>query len=227
MLTRIESAFVSQRQLLDDAGHELRTPLTVMRGHLELMDPRHPEEVSETQELLVDEVDRMSRLVEDLVLLSKSQRPDFLNRAEVDLNTLTKHLLSKARALGDRAWQLGPCADGHLIGDEQRLTQAVLQLAHNAVKHTDPAETIQIGSRITPQAAELWVSDHGEGVPLFERNKIFERFSRSSVRPDDDGTGLGLSIVRAIAEAHGGEVLLEDVLPRGSRFTIVIPQRSS
>ena len=78
MLDRLEAAFVGQRQFLDDAGHELKTPLTVLRGHLELLDAGSPEEVAETRALLLDEIDRMSRLVGDLILLAKSDRPDFL-----------------------------------------------------------------------------------------------------------------------------------------------------
>ena len=136
MLDRLEEAFVGQRQFLDDAGHELKTPLTVLRGHLELLDVGNPEEIAETRELLLDEVDRMARLVGDLILLAKSDRPDFITRRPVDLTGLTVDVLAKARGLGDRRWTLDETASVTADVDEQRLTQALLQLCDNAVKHT-------------------------------------------------------------------------------------------
>ena len=138
MLERLDSGFAAQRQFLDDAGHELKTPLTVLRGHLELLDGEDPAELAQTRELLLDEVDRMSRLVQDLILLAKSRRPDFLVLGEVHLADLTQSVLAKATALGDREWQLDGVARGRAVLDEQRVTQALLQLADNAVKHTDP-----------------------------------------------------------------------------------------
>ena len=105
MLDRLEAAFTGQRQFLDDAGHELRTPLTVLAGHLELLDVRNPQEVEATRVLLADEVDRMSRLVSDLILLAKAGRPGFITPHPVDLDELTGSVLAKARALGDRAWE--------------------------------------------------------------------------------------------------------------------------
>ncbi len=148
MLARLELAFVGQRQFLDDAGHELKTPLTVLRGHLELLDPDDPDEVAETRALLLDEIDRMARLVGDLILLAKTDRPDFLAPSPVSVERLTHTLLSKARGLADRDWQLDGAAEGIVVMDEQRITQAVLQLADNAVKHTETGDTIAIGSEI-------------------------------------------------------------------------------
>jgi signal transduction histidine kinase len=115
MLDRLEAAFVGQREFLDDAGHELKTPLTVLRGHLELLDPDDPEEVAATRELLLDEIDRMSRLVGDLIVLAKSDRPDFLRTRPVDLSTLTTDLLTKARGLGPREWVLDGTGDGKVL----------------------------------------------------------------------------------------------------------------
>jgi signal transduction histidine kinase len=227
MLERLDSGFADQRQFLDDAGHELRTPLTVLRGHLELLDPDDPDEVRETRDLLLSESDRMSRLVGDLIMLAKTRRPDFLTPAPVDLAALTPTLLATARGLGDRDWRLDPVADGTVVLDEQRITQAVLQLADNAVKHTDPGDTIAIGSSLDGDMLRLWVRDTGPGVPERHRATIFERFGRGDVLPGDEGFGLGLSIVRAIAEAHGGTVAVEDARadPRrpGARFELALP----
>lgn len=231
MLDRLEESFTSQRQFLDDAGHELKTPLTVLSGHLELLDPHRPDEVEATRSLLLDEVDRMSRLVEDLTLLTKARRPDFLRPGPTDIGDLTRTVHSLARALTpDRSWLVDAVAETRIRADEQRLTQALLQLADNAVKHTDAGAEIAIGSSITRhegrRAVALWVRDAGDGVPGADRLTIFERFGRSEVRPGDEGFGLGLSIVRAIATAHGGEVRVEDPAPPrpgGSMFVITLP----
>jgi signal transduction histidine kinase len=224
MLSRLELAFVGQRQFLDDAGHELKTPLTILQGHLELMDVDDPREVAETRQLLLDEIDRMSRLVGDLILLAKSDRPDFLTTAPVSLERMTHTLLSKARGLADRAWVLDASGEAVVTLDEQRVTQAVLQLADNAVKHTDDGDEVAIGSAADERGVRIWVRDTGPGVPASDRQHVFERFGRSVVRPGDEGFGLGLSIVRAIAEAHRGGVAIEDPADgRGAVFVITLP----
>ena len=223
MLDRLEAAFVGQRQFLDDAGHELNTPLTVLRGHLELLDSGSPEDVAETRVLLLDEIDRMSRLVGDLILLAKSDRPDFLRTRPVDVAGLTTDLVAKARGLGTRDWVLDGTAQVKIPADEQRLTQAVLQLADNAVKHTGDGDQVGIGSSYDDGAVRIWVRDSGPGVPSADRDLIFERFGRSAVPPGDEGFGLGLSIVGAIVRAHGGTVRVEDAEPRGARFVLTLP----
>ena len=225
MLARLEHAFVGQRQFLDDAGHELKTPLTVLQGHLELLDAENPSEVAETRALLLDEIDRMSRLVGDLILLAKSDRPDFLTPAPVSVERMTHTLLSKARGLADRDWQLDGAGEGIVAMDEQRITQAVLQLADNAVKHTRTGDTVAIGSSWDDEEVRLWVRDTGPGVPESDRRHIFERFGRSVVGPGDEGFGLGLSIVRAIAESHHGRVELDAEHAGGARFLLILPTR--
>jgi two-component system OmpR family sensor kinase len=223
MLDRLEAAFVGQRRFLDDAGHELKTPLTVLRGHLELLDVGNPEEMAETRALLLDEVDRMARLVGELILLAKSDRPDFVTLRPVDLTGLTVDTLAKARGLGDRTWTLDETASVTVPVDEQRLTQALLQLCDNAVKHTGAGDEIAIGSSYDGATARLWVRDTGPGVRPEGREQIFERFGRGEVPEHDDGFGLGLSIVRAIVRAHDGTVSLEDEQPHGARFVITLP----
>jgi len=216
MLDRLEGSFTAQRQFLDDAGHELKTPLTVLRGHLELLDARDPDELAETRELLLDEVDRMSRLVGDLILLAKVRRPDFLSLRPVDLADLTHAVLAKVRALGARDWQLDGVSDAILVVDEQRITQAVLALADNAVKHTRDGDVVALGSTSTRDGTAIWVRDTGPGILEEHRERVMERFGRSTVRETDEGFGLGLSIVSAIAEAHGGSVRIEDAADHGA-----------
>ncbi|MEJ7832075.1 MAG: HAMP domain-containing sensor histidine kinase [Nocardioides sp.] len=223
MLSRLEAAFVDQREFLDDAGHELRTPLTVLRGHLELLDSGSPDEVAETQALLLDEVDRMARLVGDLILLAKRDRPDFLKLSQVHLSVLTEDLVAKARGLGDRDWVLDGAPRHAVEMDEQRITQAVLQLADNAVKHTGPGDEIGIGSSYDGTHAQVWVRDTGPGIPTSDRALIFERFGRSSVPEHDEGFGLGLSIVAAIVDAHAGSVEVLDAEPHGAKIVLTLP----
>ena len=220
MLVRLEEAFVGQRQFLDDAGHELRTPLTVLRGHLEVLDQGDPHDVAETRALLLDELDRMSRLVGDLILLAKTGRPDFLDVQPVSLERLTHTILAKARGLGDRTWRLDGAGEAIVTMDEQRITQAVLQLADNAVKHTEPDDVVAIGSAAADGWARIWVRDTGPGVPAEDQDRIFDRFARSRVSDEDEGFGLGLSIVNAIVEAHAGTVTVEDAVPTGACFVI-------
>lgn len=221
MLDRLESAFTTQRRMLDDAGHELRTPLTVVRGHLEVMDQHDPDDVEETRALLLDEIDRMSRLVDDLLVLAKSRRPDFVRREPVDLAALGDGVVARCRALADRDWQSSFSASGTAPVDGQRLTQAMLQLADNAVRHTQPGDTITIGSRSSLTTLELWVADEGPGVDPEMREAIFDRFTSTGAH---DGFGLGLSIVSAIAQAHGGTIRLDDTPPgEGAVFRIRVP----
>ncbi|HEY1134237.1 MAG TPA: HAMP domain-containing sensor histidine kinase [Nocardioides sp.] len=227
MLARLESAFVAQRQFLDDAGHELKTPLTVLSGHLELLET-HTAEDAETRDLLLDEVDRMARLVGDLLLLAKSDRPDFLTPGPVDAADLAASVLSKARALAPRTWILDTPPAGTpapvLHADEQRLTQALLQLCDNAVKHTAEGDVVAVGWDAGPDGSvRLWVRDSGPGVPEADRRRIFERFGRSHVPAGDEGFGLGLSIVTAIVTAHGGTIAVDQAAPHGALFTLTLP----
>jgi signal transduction histidine kinase len=223
MLDRLESAFASQRAFVSDASHELRTPITIVRGHLELLGD-DPEERRATIALVTDELDRMSRFVNDLLLLAKAGRHDFLDVGELELGALTDELLDKAVALAPRRWALEARGEALLLADRQRLTQAVIGLAQNAVQHTFDDDPIWIGSAVAGGEARLWVRDDGPGVPLADQARIFERFARAQASPRrSEGAGLGLAIVRAIAEAHDGRVELHSRPGQGATFTLVIP----
>jgi two-component system, OmpR family, sensor kinase len=223
MLDRVEGAFRSQRQFIDDAGHELRTPITVIRGHLELLgdDPR---ERAEVRTIVIDELDRMNRMVNELLLLARAERPDFLRLAEVDVGACTAEVQAKAATLADRDWLDGGRAQVVVVADRQRLTQAWMQLAQNAVQHTAAGDPIELGSRLAGDAVELWVGDSGPGVPDADREAIFQSFAR----PHDGSRsaehfGFGLPIVRAIAEAHHGQVDVGMSNAGGALFTIRLP----
>jgi signal transduction histidine kinase len=222
MLDRLETAFTAQRTFIDDAGHELRTPITIIRGHLDVMSD-DPEDRAETLALVSDELDRMARIVDDLLLLAKAEQPDFLQEQPVELADLTTEILVKARALGDRSWQLDACAEGVVRADPQRMTQAVLNLARNSVEHTTPGAEIGIGSAWGEDGVRLWVRDTGTGVKDTEKDRIFERFARGRFGRRSEGAGLGLAIVTTIAAAHGGRVDLDSTPGDGATFTIILP----
>lgn len=222
MLDRLERTLSSQRRFLDDAGHELRTPITIIRGHLELLED-DPEERQATLALVMDELDRMGRMVNDLILLSKAERPDFLMPEAVEVAGLTDDILTKASALGARDWRLDAHGDGVVTVDRQRLTQALVQLAQNAVEHTQEGDAISLGSAVDGGEARFWVRDDGPGIAPADQARIFDRFERGGTRKPSGGSGLGLSIVRAIAAAHGGRVELLSGLGTGALFTITVP----
>jgi two-component system OmpR family sensor kinase len=224
MLARLETVFERQQRFVDDAGHELRTPITIVRGHLELLED-DPEERRETIALVMDELDRMARIVNDLLTLAKWEQPDFLTTSKVDLGVLIDDVLAKASALGARDWKLDARADATVVADRQRLTQALMQLAQNGVQNTGEGAEIGLGAFASGAEVRLWVRDTGPGIPFDEQERVFDRFYRAGEPRRSEGAGLGLSIVQAIAGAHGGRLELSSVPGSGSTFTIILPTR--
>jgi signal transduction histidine kinase len=204
-----------------DAGHELKTPLTIIRGHLELLGD-DPKERRETMPLVLDELDRMTRIIGDVLLLAKHDRSDFLELSTVDVGTLTDELHAKAKALAPRDWVIERRGRGVIVADRQRLTQAMMQLAVNAARYSETGEAIRLGSNISNGEARFWISDQGPGIPFEEQRLIFERFQRGSDTRRWEGAGLGLAIVKAIAEAHHGRVELKSRPGSGATFTLVV-----
>ncbi|MCK0112953.1 HAMP domain-containing histidine kinase [Ornithinimicrobium sp. F0845] len=237
MLDRLERGMADQRQFLDDAAHELRTPLTIIRGNLELMEVGDAEDVDSTRELVLDELDRMKRMVDDLLMLARSQRPDFIELAPIDVQQLGREIQDKVHLLSDHEWDTSVTAAGTVVGDRQRLQQAAIQLAANAAKFSEPRTRIDVRvawARPTHEVAEkvaelaqrylvISVEDHGVGISPEESERIFERFGRSEEHHTVEGSGLGLPIVVVIAEAHGGTVTVESAVGLGSTFRIWIP----
>lgn len=239
MLDRVEIAYYTQREFLNDAGHELRTPLTVVQGYLDIL-PSEPEERKETLLLIQDELSRMTRIVEDLLLLARSRRPDFLRRSDTELEELIIEVEMKAEVVADRVWDVRPDACGTAWLDRQRITQALLQFAANAVRYTEPNSRIEIGCRVFAAGEPLphglttdddgerihfWVRDHGNGIPEGQEELIFQRFAtaRGQLRDRRAGTGLGLAIVSTIATAHGGTAGAANAPDGGAYFAITIP----
>lgn len=228
MLDRLEGALQSQRQLLDDVGHELRTPVTIISGHLELMDENDPADVVQSKDIALDELGRMSLLINDLVMLAKSNRPDFIRPKSTEAGALLDEILDKARSLGDRQWRIDYRCDSSVVLDQARITQAILQLCANAVKFSTAGTRIGLGNELLRDGhgdtlLRWWVSDQGVGIHSDDLDRIFERFGRGKNSVRSEGSGLGLNIVSAIATAHGGNVWVDSEPGKGSTFYIDIP----
>jgi two-component system, OmpR family, sensor kinase len=226
MLDRLEAGISDQRQFVDDASHELRTPLTIIGGHLQLLRAGDPQDVAETQVLLLEELDRMQALVDELLLLARSGRPDFLRPDWIDVDSFLQAAMTRIKVLADRRWQLDAMPGGSLRADRNRLTQAVEQLAANAVQSTRRNDVISLGAAWNGEASagfELWVADTGCGISEADQERIFERFARAGVSRGPEGSGLGLPIVKAIAEAHSGTLRVTSRVNEGSRFVLSLP----
>ena len=204
MLDRLEAASSAQRQFLDDAGHELKTPLTILRGHLELLDADDPTEVAETRELLLDEVDRMSRLVGDLILLAKSGRPDFLVPQPVSLERLTETVLAKARGLGDRDLAARRVAGETIVATTSSGSPRPCCAGRQRRQAHRPGDGSRSARRTTAAGAVLGAG-HRCRRPDEDKSRIFERFGRA-VPSRRRGVRARSVIVQAIADAHGGTV---------------------
>lgn len=224
MLTRLQAAFGMHRRFLADTSHELRTPLTIIRGHVELLAlDETADQRQATIGLVTDEIDRMTDIVQDLLVLAQAEQPDFLHREPMDVAELITEVHRKAIAIAARNWLVVAPSPTMVSGDRHRLTQALLQLADNAAKHTSDGDRIQLGASLLGGGVRLWVDDSGHGIPPKDAERIFERFGRGGQAADTSGAGLGLTIVAAIAEAHGGGVRLVQRPGPGARFEITLP----
>jgi signal transduction histidine kinase len=222
MLDRLEGSVDVQRQLLDDVRHELKTPITIVRGHLEMMNPSDAVDVASTREIGMAELDRMTRLVDDIDLLATVEGDGF-SMTDVDLAALTARVGELVAVIPGHEWSVLATAEGVIRADSDRLLQAWLQLADNAAKYTPAGSPIQLGSRFDASGAHLWVSDHGPGIPPASRHRIFRRFDRAQGKRSVGGSGLGLAIVDAIAKGHGGACAVTDTPGGGATFTIHLP----
>ncbi|WP_460784563.1 sensor histidine kinase [Microbacterium tumbae] len=223
MLDRLDDALDSQRRLLSDVGHELKTPLTIVRGHVEVMDPENAEDARETQSLVMDELDRMGRLVQDLAGAAALHGPTPVQLAPVDVADLVEQIARKARGIVGADVTVVSTAQAVALLDAGRITQAMLQLAQNATTHG--GGRLEIGSRADSDRVELWVRDFGPGVPDEAKERVFDRFHRGPGSESSAGSGLGLNIVQVIARAHQGAVDVTDAPDGGAVFTLRIPRR--
>jgi signal transduction histidine kinase len=208
MLARLEAAIQRERDFVADAGHELRTPLALLRTELELA-LRHaesPEELRETLRVSVEEVDRLTQLAEDLLLIARVDRGRLPLRIERSapselLDSVARRFEWRASE-ADRSMSTTEPTGFDIWGDRLRLEQALGNLVDNALRHGEGA--VRLSAVAVNGLVELHVTDEGSGFPQEFLEQAFERFSRPDHSRSGGGAGLGLSIVRVIAEAHGG-----------------------
>jgi two-component system OmpR family sensor kinase len=228
MLDRLQTAFTAQEQFISDVSHELRTPLTIAKGHLQVLDRQEdpsPESVRQEHALVIDELDRMNRLVADLLTLARASQVDFLRKEPVDLDLFLTSLAGQGPHLGEREWKIEALPGGTIEADQDRLTQIFLNLMQNAVAHTLSGQVVALGGSrsASSKAVLLWVRDEGEGMDSDVRRHVFERFYRGKGDAAGGRAGLGLAIARALVDAHGGIVEVESAPGQGAKFAVSLP----
>jgi two-component system OmpR family sensor kinase len=225
MLDRLDEAFARQREFVSDASHELRTPLTVIRGQLEVLARSadiSADDVRRVEGVVAREVARMQRLVDELLLLARTEEGGRLNLQQVDTRRFLGEQLEAIQPTADRRFELGAVADGTVEVDPDALAQAVRNLTRNAVEHTSTGGSVQLSALARGDRVEFAVEDDGPGIPAAERGRVFERFHRT--RPGGArGSGLGLAIARGIVEAHGGSIWVDEAAGGGARVAFELP----
>jgi two-component system OmpR family sensor kinase len=230
MLDRVAQAFSTQKDFIADASHELRTPLTVIAGQLEVLAAQpnpEPEEIQRVQRLVAAEIARTSRLVDDMLLLSRSERSDFLVRQQVELPRFLADLWAGVSIGVERRFELAEVPPVVLEADPDRLAQALRNLIGNAIEHTGPHDgLVRLEVNLLPAGwVRFSVLDNGPGIDPAQRDQVFERFHRTdkSRTRATGGAGLGLAIVQAIAEAHGGRVRAGEAPSGGAKLELELP----
>ena len=214
-----------ERRFIQNASHELRTPITVAIGHAEmLLRGTDPATMATDARVVLEELMRLRRLSERLLLLAAAEHPDFLHKRPIEIEPVLVEALHRWSPT-PRHWRLGTTDEALVDADADRLALAIDALVENAVKHTTADDWIELSVRRN-HGVEIAVADSGTGIPPEELERIFERFGRAegSRMTDKDGLGLGLSIVKTIAEAHGGRLRVRSKLGEGSAFEIVLAE---
>jgi two-component system OmpR family sensor kinase len=245
MLASIEAAYLARadgearalrsekrmRRFTADASHELRTPLTSVRGlaeyGLQQGDAASREELLRLMRLIAGESGRMSRLVDDLLLLARFDAGRPLDRRPVDLASLAAEAVQRARIVAPGRPVTLEAAEPVIVdGDEGRLTQVIDNLIGNAIKHTPPGSPVTVAVAVSAGHAELTVADRGPGMTAEQASRVFERFYRTDGARTraSGGAGLGLAIAAALAAAHGGEITVDTAPGRGAAFCLRLPQ---
>ncbi|MBI2910913.1 MAG: HAMP domain-containing protein [Chloroflexi bacterium] len=226
LLHTVEDTLRRHREFVADTSHELRNPLLAMRTNLDLVD--RVDDDAARAECLAEvrgQVERMSRLVSELLALAQVEAGQIVERRPVALSALVRRVVGEAgpRAEGRRL-VVERADDVEVLGDEARLGQVVTNLVNNAVRHTPPEGAVNVSLAREDGWARISVADTGEGIPAEHLPRVFDRFYRvDRTRAHADGTGLGLAIVKHLTEAHGGWVRAESQVGRGSRFTVWLP----
>lgn len=230
MLSRLEASFDQMKRFTADASHELKTPLSILRGEVEigLMRLRSPEEYQEILRSCLEEIGRMSRIVDDLLTLARVDSGELaIRREKVDLDEVAGEVWRAfyREAVGRGLRFSFEATKVRVIGDRERLRQMIANLVDNAVKYTPEGGWVELAVGSEDGLATVTVRDTGEGIPPEHQERVFDRFYRvdKARSREKGGTGLGLSICKGIAEAHGGKILLESEPGVGSVFKVLLP----
>jgi heavy metal sensor kinase len=248
MISRLDQSFRQIKQFSSDASHELKTPLTILKGEVEVMlrKERTPQEYQQTLKSNLEEINRMSQIVEDLLILSKADTGDIrLNKGDISLTEILNEVVAQMDMLAkSKRLHLSTSnhhQDIHIFGDALRIRELFINLIENGIKYTEEGGSIHIAlqkenellvgnpldrmKREKEEFAKIIVSDTGIGIAKEDQEKIFDRFFRvdKARSREQGGSGLGLSICKWIVEAHQGEIKVESELGKGSSFIIILP----
>lgn len=235
MLDRLEETFRAQRRFVADASHELRTPLTAIRGNIDVMllqvqrGEGSPEDLADAMEDIRRESARMSRLIADLLSLARTDAPPDQSQrlTPIPLNAFVTDALRTATGLtAGQQVRAEPLPDATIIADRDQMTELLLILLDNAIRHTPTGGEIVVSADLSPTTVRIAVLDTGEGISEEDLPHVFDRFYRSSRSRDraTGGTGLGLAIAQSIAHLHGGEIVATSTPGSGSTFTVTLPR---
>jgi two-component system OmpR family sensor kinase len=235
MLGRLDDAFHQMRQFSADASHELQTPLTILKGEMEvaLRSPRKPEEYQRVLESGLEEIDRISQLVEGLLLLARADAGMLrLDLRPVELKELLQEIYEQMKVVADDhsvSLQTAPMESVSIQGDRENLRRLLLNLVDNAIKYTPGAGNVTLSVQAEGEWAAVRIFDTGIGLSKDEQDRIFTRFYRAveARSQGEGGAGLGLCIAESIAEAHGGRIQVESTPGQGSTFTVLLPRTQS
>ncbi len=230
MISRLRDAFQRINQFSIDVSHELKTPLTILKGGTEvvLRKERNPEEYRALLSSHLEEIDRMSQIIDDLLLLSKADTGKMqLNLSDIDLKDLILQVYVGMKIFAERkdvALVVDDLQDARLKGDELKLRRMLWNIVDNGIKYTNSGGRVEISSASDDGYVRINVKDTGVGIGDEDIKYVFDRFYRADrARKRESGTGLGLSISKWIAEAHRGAIEVESTLSSGSLFSIKLP----
>jgi len=248
MISRLDQSFRQVKQFSSDASHELKTPLTILKGEVEvtLRKERSLQEYQQTLKSNLEEINRMSQIVEDLLLLSRADAGEVgLNKEDIDLSEIFDEVVTQMDMLTTsrklRLFALNHHQDIHMFGDALRIRELFINLIENGIKYTEQGGTIRVAlsKEYEPlgknssggtegekeEFAKIVVSDTGIGIAKEDQERIFDRFFRvdKARSREEGGSGLGLSICKWIIEAHQGEIRVESELGKGSSFIVKLP----
>ena len=218
MLDRIEALLRNLRQVTSDLAHDMRTPLTHLRSQLETMLIAPAGEQTERTESAIEKCDETLRIFAAILRISELEGGELRRHFRpVDLDALARDIVEAHEPLAEESGHklvLVTTDSGISVsGDRELLAQALINLVENALRHTPSGSRIVVGASLIDGSSCLFVRDNGPGIPKAERERATQRFVRLDAARNTPGHGLGLSLVRAVAEAHGGELSLRDAMP--------------